>query len=598
VSRFHKLNRSRKARLALLTGGLSLVTAAAFVAPAAAIAPIGPVPAPANAVTLSASPTTGLTDGSIVTFSVNTTGSTKLIGNLTAHLCQDGFTSYSSGTFGYSGASATRCVYSPGIVSGGLTGADYEKTFGPFAGTEATSGSLTFNVGTGSLVWGNVTGQGPLSLTADSTHAVDLVLEVNLAGDANTATTYFIQPLTFAGPLSQPDPPTGVTASSGDATSHVSWTAPANTGNGTIDHYVITATPTSGSDVTTHTLDVGTALSGNIPLQSFSTYNITVHDHISAGSTPTSAESSPVVSVSPLPPGPTGVSGTGGSGQVNVSWTAPASSQTGLTQYEVTATGGPTPIVQLTGSLATSLPFTGLANGTPYTFVVRADYGASAAGPYGLPSNASAAVVPSNLEIDQLIEVTRPQGALVLTQACDPSFPTPVYPTSPGVAGTPGAPGACSVDLGTAALVTTAGVPGPGYPSVGAGQFYEANGALHQVTVSDTRDGDTGWNVNGVLETPFTAGSQEFSADQLGWQPAVTDKTASFEGYTNAATAGGQVLPAVQLSDHALGSAQTLASAAAGGGLGVAHLDATLHLLIPIFVPHGAYGAVLQITAI
>ncbi len=198
------LHRGRKARFALLTGVLSLVTAAAFVTPAAAAPAIGPVPATTNGVTLTASPTTGLSDGSAVTFTVNTTGATKLVGNLTAHLCLDGFTSYSTGTFGYSGSSATRCIYDsgtpgpPGIVSGSLTGADYEKTFGPFAGTESTSGSLTFHVGTGSVLWGNATGEGPLTLTADSTHPVDLVLEVNLAGDS-TPTTYFIQPLSVRG---------------------------------------------------------------------------------------------------------------------------------------------------------------------------------------------------------------------------------------------------------------------------------------------------------------------------------------------------------------------------------------------------------------
>ena len=101
---------------------------------------------------------------------------------------------------------------------------------------------------------------------------------------------------------------------------------------------------------------------------------------------------------------------------------------------------------------------------------------------------------------------------------------------------------------------------------------------------------------NGVLETPFTSGSQHFSADQLGWEPAVTDKSGAFATpdttYTNDATAGTAVLPAVQATDHALGSPQTLASATAGGGLGVAHLDAKLHVLIPVFAEHGQYSAV------
>ena len=599
----------RKIGAALTAAVLSLAGASAWAGTAGA--DVNPVPATTNPVTLSASPTDGLVNGQAVTFTVNTSGSTKLQGALTAHLCIHGLTGYGTSNFGYSGNTAVRCVYSTGIVAGtGLTGSDYEQNYPAYDGTQSTSGPLTFHVGTGTVTWGNSTGQGPNTLTADVNDPADLVIQVNLTGDS-VPTTYFVQPLTFAG---QPDPPTGVAATPHDASAHVTWTAPVNTGNGTINHYIVTATQTGGApDASSpRTFDAGTATAADIPLANFSVYSVTVHDTIASAGVPASAESTPVANVSPLPPPPTNVVGTPAAGQVNVSWTAPASLQGGLTQYEVTATGGPTPVVQLTGSTATAFAFTGLDNGTPYTFSVRAEYGP---GEFGPSSNGSGAIVPSNKEIDQLVQVDRPQGALVLTQTCDAStpnpypvdangVPNPTYPTSPAVAGTPGALGSCSIDLGHASFITDGGVPGPGYPNVGEGQFFKADGALHQVTVVDTRDGDVGWNVNGVLESDFTSGAAHFSAQELGWVPAVTDHSPGFStpdlpgGYANDAAPGATVLPASHAADHGLGSAQTLAAATAGGGLGIARLDAQLHLLIPVFAQHGVYTAVLQITAI
>jgi NAD+ kinase len=48
------------------------------------------------------------------------------------------------------------------------------------------------------------------------------------------------------------------------------------------------------------------------------------------------------------------------------------------------------------------------------------------------------------------------------------------------------------VALGTAKLVTS---------GTGAGQFLQASGLLNQVTVVDTRDTDTGWNITGTMGT-------------------------------------------------------------------------------------------------
>ncbi len=604
MSRSHPRSTGRRVRRALAAAVLGIVSAGALVTAAGAAPPIGPSPATTNGVSLVASPVDGLVDGQNITYTVNTTGATKLVGSLSAHICAHGLSGYGTGNFGYSGGTATRCVYQAGIVSGGLGTGDYEKIAGPFGGTESTSGALTFKAGTGSVTWGNVTGGGPFTVQADATHQVDLVVEVNLAGDS-VPRTYFVQPLTFAG---QPAAPTAVGATSGDASSHVTWTAPSDTGNSTVTNYVVTATQTGGAadPSSPRTLTVGNVLAGDIPLQNFSTYDITVQTKVAA-SVPLSAASSPAVSVSPLPGPPTGVTGSPAAGGVNVSWTAPPSTS-GLTSYSVTATPNVgSPITVDTGSTATSYLFAGLDNGTPYTFVVKAAYG-SPAGPFGLPSNASGGVTPSNKEVDQLITVERPQGALVLTQACDASNPTPypvdgngvpnpVYPTDPAIAA-----GSCSVNLGKATFVSADQAAAAGFPAIGEGQFFKASGAMNPVAIVDTRDSDVGWNVNGLLKTNFTSGSKHFSAHQLGWQPGVTDRSAAFStpdgSYANDATKGGDVLPASHAADTALGSSQLLAGATVGHGLGIAHLNATLNLLIPVFAQSGVYSAVLQITAI
>src|SRR5712692_233567 len=98
---------------------------------------------------------------------------------------------------------------------------------------------------------------------------------------------------------------------------------------------------------------------------------------------------------SPVPGAPSNVSATLGDGSAGVSWTAPASSGgSAITSYVVTAHDGCTIQGSLTVSgapPATSTTFTGLTNGTAYTFTVAAvnSYGT------GLQSAASNVIVPS-----------------------------------------------------------------------------------------------------------------------------------------------------------------------------------------------------------
>jgi hypothetical protein len=146
----------------------------------------------------------------------------------------------------------------------------------------------------------------------------------------------------------------------------------------------------------------------------------------------------------------------------------------------------------------------------------------------------------------------------------------------------------------------------------GAGAYLRAIGKMNQVYVVDYRDADNGWTATGQVTKPFEAclgaptgpannqpdpapnacvgGEESFPANNLGWEPKV--RFAAGEA-TFVVTAGGLVVPVT----GSLGTtAQTLASAPAGGGLGVARLDADLDMLIPVQNNAGTYQSTLELT--
>lgn len=245
--------------------------------------------------------------------------------------------------------------------------------------------------------------------------------------------------------------------------------------------------------------------------------------------------------------------------------------------------------------------------------------------------------------LQQDITVTRPTGALVLTQVCATNGALPAEAASFGFPA--GLPAVAADEISTVGTPTTGGtdptlteggtdpdlrrvaypyptgpdgVPNPTYPThcglelgiaafvnqgAAAGQFFAANGVLNQVTVVDTRDDDTGWTLNGTM-SDFTAngGTDSFSGSQLGWVPQVTEDTGPFtdsEGntYDQVVSSGGPVAPN---SPEASGltSGAVLASADATEGLGTAILDARFKLLIPVTADAGTYEGTLSITSV
>jgi len=146
------------------------------------------------------------------------------------------------------------------------------------------------------------------------------------------------------------------------------------------------------------------------------------------------------------------------------------------------------------------------------------------------------------------------------------------------------------------------------------GQFFDATGELRQVMIVDTRTADTGWTAVGQVSS-FTNGTNTFSGDTLGWQPLpihAFSQPFTFPGgsYSMSPANGGIIQPDTLpgLSTGTTASTDTtvpgsvpgatLAFAGPGHGLGLAQVDANLHVQIPIVEAPGNYSATLTLTAI
>ena len=567
-------------------------------------------------------PLTGLADGTTLTVNINATGAAAghFFGT-EARLCKAGVAIASSAQ--YSPTTGGVCVNAPLSANSD----DYASVS---AAPTNNSVSFTFRVGTGTQTY-TFGGTNTTTITCDSSHPCTLWLAEAYDNSAfpGNGTSFIHYDLNYAGP---PGAPTGVTASGGDTTGTVSWAAPASNGGAPITSYVVTIT--DGVTPVTHTVSAATLSSNFTGLTNFTTYTATVVAKNTAadGTTQQPSANSSAATFAPAPAPNAGTpSGVPGNGKVDLSW-SPAGGA--VTDYEVTATPvnpAGADIVRLTGSTSPSYSFTGLTNGTSYTFKVRAKYGAN----FGGFSSSSPTIAAGAASITQSITVTRPAGALVLTQICgnnaaraanalypgspaipaftggtaptfngapDPLFNQYPYPTDP----TTGVPNPnyvtdCGIALGNAKFVTS----GPG-----AGQFFRADGLLSQVTVVDTRDSDPGWTATGTASS-FSAGAgKSFGGGQLGWNPIKTSSTPSFTDasgntYAMSVTAGAAVAANTSAASGGMSAGAPLGSAPTGfttgtttnGGLGIAVFDADLHLLIPVFAKTGTYTGTLTITA-
>jgi len=398
-----------------------------------------------------------------------------------------------------------------------------------------------------------------------------------------------------------------------------SFTATAATPAVGANGYTITAVPTAGTGfpggTVTQSFSATGAFTFSTPLSNATTYSVSMTATNTAGTSPVSNTLSVVVNP-PARPAVTNLGAVPGIGSVVLNWTTP----TGVapTGYSVavspTVAGAPFTLGAVNTLTVTALCTLGVLNFTVTPLHTAPFTGLAAS--ISATSNCDGTVI-------QDITVVRPAGALVLTQRCGVNGPLPIEPASPGFAALPAVIASLS-QIGTAPTLTAGGAVGDpqfgSYPNPSpvaaethcgvnlqtaqlvtsgalSGQYYAANGIINQVTVSDTRDTDTGWTVNGTMSA-FTVngGGASFSGNYLGWSPVVTSTSGALSnGYDQTATPGASVLP-----DTAAGLAtpKTLSRALPGFGLGIASFDARLKLLIPLSARAGTYTGTLTFTIV
>ncbi len=151
------------------------------------------------------------------------------------------------------------------------------------------------------------------------------------------AANYWVDVVFASGAATAPSAPTGVTATGGNASATVSWTAPSD-GGSPITSY--TVTPFIGTTAQTPTTVTGSppATTANVTgLTNGTAYTFKVTATNAIGTGPASAASNSVTPAPPTAPGaPTGVTAAAGNASATVSWTAPSNGGSAITSYTVT----------------------------------------------------------------------------------------------------------------------------------------------------------------------------------------------------------------------------------------------------------------------
>jgi chitodextrinase len=210
--------------------------------------------------------------------------------------------------------------------------------------------------------------------TVDLTSYAGKTISLAFSGaeDAELSTSFVLDDLALV-TSTAPGAPKLVWASPGNAQAALSWTAPVSNGGSAITKYTVTSTPGGGTATTTGATTV--MVTGLVNGTSY-TFKVTAGNAV--GVSPASLASA-AVTPRRVPGAPTGVLATATNAGAVVSWTAPVNEGGSVvTGYTVTATPGAlTPPMTIKAAAGRTVTFSGLANGTSYTFRVTA---ANAAG--------------------------------------------------------------------------------------------------------------------------------------------------------------------------------------------------------------------------
>ena len=296
---------------------------------------------------------------------------------------------------GTPGNAAAVVTWQAPASNGGAAVAAYTVTASPVGATCGwTSGPLTCTV----------------SGLANGTPYAFSVVAANAAGTGPAS-----DPSAPVTPRTVPGVPQLVAATPGSGSIAVTWAAPASDGGSAITGYTAIASPGGASCTWTggpYACQIGGLANG-------SAYTITVTASNGAG---TGLASSPPAAVTPsAPPGaPSGILAVAGNASAQVSWSAPADNGgSPVTGYTVTSNPDGRTCAWSSGPLECVVG--GLADGTAYTFTVRAVNAAGA----GRASGPSAAVLPTSVPgaptgVDVVLAAPTPGALAVSWTAPDP----------------------------------------------------------------------------------------------------------------------------------------------------------------------------------
>ena len=171
-------------------------------------------------------------------------------------------------------------------------------------------------------------------------------------------------------PLTVPDAPAQPQAVRGDRQVVVTWNAPYDGGDDITRYQVRSSLSSTWVDVTPQG-SVNSHTWENIPNGTDVSFTVRAVNRDARSTTPGNVSpASPVVRTCSVPDAPSKPGVTRGDTSVTVTWTRPADQGCAITEYRIAGSGGAG--TQTASAGATSHQFTGLTNGTSYTFTVTA----------------------------------------------------------------------------------------------------------------------------------------------------------------------------------------------------------------------------------